>query len=131
MDVLPPPHEILEKKCQGQSLSESENAAFLRHLQTGRELLVNIPRLEEIAEAIAYQEKQFDVGGPPSVTVKGKDIPLIAKILKVALDYDNQLTVGKSQKQAINELYRHAYRYDPEILAALKVEVLSAEEGLL
>jgi response regulator RpfG family c-di-GMP phosphodiesterase len=125
------PGEILKKKCQGQSLSVRENEVFTKHPKVGKDLLANIPRLGEIAEAIAYQEKRFDGGGLPKDFKKGKGIPLIARILKAALDYDEMLTAGKSDKQAIKEMRRHWFWYDPDVLAALEAETLNAKEGFV
>lgn len=114
------PGEILSKKYQGQSLSESEKKMFSKHLQIGRDLLKHIPRLEDIAEAIAYQEKRFDGGGLPKDSKKEKDIPIIARILKVVHDFDELVMAGKSNVQALEEMHLRGFWYDPEVLAALK-----------
>jgi response regulator RpfG family c-di-GMP phosphodiesterase len=117
------PSEILEKKYRGHPLTKDENEILAKHLQTGRELLANIPRLEEIGEAIAYQDKNYDGSGFPAIDKKGGDIPFIARILKVALDFDNYLIIGKSEPEAIDEMQKNRHRYDPEILSALHAEV--------
>ncbi|MFQ5770796.1 MAG: HD domain-containing phosphohydrolase [bacterium] len=125
------PVEILRKKWQGQTLNKNENEMFLKHLKAGRDLLANIPRLEEIAEAIFYQEKQFNGAGPPEDKLKGDKIPLIARILKVVLDYDTLVMSGKSSFQAVEEMYLQSYCYDPDILTALKADILKTEEGFV
>lgn len=125
------PPDILKKKYQGESLSASENSLFTKRLQIGRELLTNIPRLQEVAEGVAYQEKKFDGEGLPRDSIKGKDIPLIARILIVVHHYDDLVMSGKSQMGAVEEMHRHRTWYDPDILAALKAEIMQAKEGFV
>jgi len=124
------PGEILEKKYNGEFLSIDEEKLFLEHPQIGRNLLSNIPRLEGIAEAIAYQEKQFDGGGVPVDDKKKTDIPLIARILKVVLDFDAMVTSGKSEIQALSEMRKRSGWYDPVILEAQAAEVCSIRKGV-
>jgi len=93
------PNEILEKKFSGQSLTQQENEVFSSHYQTGKNLLINIPRLEGIAQSIAYQAKQYDGGGMPNDGIKGEQIPISARILKVAIDLMNTY---KQEKQALS-----------------------------
>ncbi|MFQ5771117.1 MAG: HD domain-containing phosphohydrolase, partial [bacterium] len=128
--ALPP--EILHKINKGQMLSAQENVIFLNHPKIGRDLLINIPRLQSIAEAIAYQEKQFDGGGPPiNEITKGKAIPLIARILKVVNDYDAAVAAGQTPLQAFKKMRSHSSWYDPDVLAALVAENLKMEDGLI
>ncbi len=125
------PGDIISKHLTGQSLSQSENEMFARRLQIGRDLLVHIPRLEEVAESIAYQEKKFDGSGLPKDSKKGRDIPLIARLLLAVHHYDDLLTLNKSQKQAVEEMYRKQAWYDPDILAALKAEIMQVKDGFV
>lgn len=121
------PKEILKKRYAGTQLNESEAFNFTKHPDAGKTLIGNIPRLEEIAEAIAYQEKHYNGGGFPSDDVFGDQIPLIARILKVANDYELHKSLGKSHAAALGELTVKTEHYDPNIIAALK-EVFSGEE---
>lgn len=121
--------EILRRKFQGEPLSEADKEVFFGHMKVGKDLLANIPRFDEIAEAIAYQEKRYDGGGSPNIPVKGKEIPFLARILKVVLDYDSLLATGMTQEKAIEEMRHHLAWYDPKVLAALNAEALRAEKG--
>ncbi|MFQ5706185.1 MAG: HD domain-containing phosphohydrolase [bacterium] len=125
------PGDILRKKYQGQALSVSEREMFLSHVQVGDELIANIPRLEKIAEAISYQEKRFDGGGPPKDFKKGREIPLISRILKVVLDFDTLVAAGRNATEALDELQTQSEWYDPDVLAALSAEVLSVKQGFV
>jgi response regulator RpfG family c-di-GMP phosphodiesterase len=90
------PEEALMKLYRGQPLTEEESQLFNMHPFIASDLLVNIPRMQEIAEIIAYQEKHFDGSGIPHDARSGKEIPLGARILKVALDFDTLETGGMS-----------------------------------
>jgi response regulator RpfG family c-di-GMP phosphodiesterase len=114
------PEETLAKVYRGQDLSRAESAAFQEHPQLGSELLANIPRLEQVAEIIAYQEKLFDGRGHPPDGRRGDRIPLGSRILKVALDFDVMVSTGNSDEIALAMMNDRKDWYDPAVLAALK-----------
>jgi CheY-like chemotaxis protein len=91
------PAEILEKNNKRISLTPKEEELFLSHPQVGKSLLINIPRLEEIAEAIAYQEKSYKKFNNTEEDNKSKNIEVIAKLLKHAVDLDK---IRESEKSA-------------------------------
>ena len=55
--------ETLKKIYQGQKLMEEEERLFKAHPAIASDLIAKIPRMEKIAEIIAYQEKRFDGSG--------------------------------------------------------------------
>ncbi|NLW48454.1 MAG: response regulator [Firmicutes bacterium] len=116
------PSGILEKKYHGQALDPKEEEMYLEHPGAGRDLIKNIPRLERVAEGIAYQEKHYDGGGIPGDQNQGPEIPVLGRILKAILDYDLLLMGGNTEIQALNLMKEHNRRYDPEILKALEEE---------
>jgi response regulator RpfG family c-di-GMP phosphodiesterase len=120
------PPDTLEKMYHGQALTAEEHRMLESHPAVGRDLVANIPRLEPIAEIIAYQQRCFDGTGIPSDAPAGKEIPLGARILKVALDYDALTWSGLGDVDAIARLREGSHRYDPEVLVAL--EILSGFE---
>lgn len=119
------PEETLQKVYSGSELAPDELRMLQEHPQVAHNLLAHIPRLEPIAEAIAYQEKRFDGGGNPHDSLAGRDIPIAARILKVALDFDKLLQAKISHLDALKEIERRQDWYDPEIVAALKTTVCS------
>ncbi|HIE13420.1 MAG TPA: response regulator [Desulfotomaculum sp.] len=125
------PPNILEKRAKGEPLTEKEERVFLSCPQVGRDLLSNIPRLEGVAEAIAYQLKQYDGGGFPEDDRKGKAIPFIARVLKVVLDYDALVQAGKTVAEAVAIMRAREAWYDPAVLGALEAESLAVGEGLI
>ena len=125
------PAQILKKKYSGAVLTPRENEMFLAHPQTGRKLLANIPRLEQAAEAIGYQMKQYDGGGVPVDSKRGTEIPVAARVLKVACDYDLLTAAGKTTLEAVNVMRDNHVWYDPDVFAALDAEILSVKKGFI
>ncbi|MDD2619938.1 MAG: response regulator [Syntrophomonadaceae bacterium] len=125
------PVEILKKVEARQELSPNEENIFVKHPQIAQKLLHNIPRLEGIAEGIAYQFKQFDGGGLPANDKKGKLIPLISRILKLTHDFEQLLKSGLNANQAIDRMRINYDCYDPDVFAALEAEMMNIKEGFL
>lgn len=114
------PDEILEKVYKGAYLTEKEQHVFQSHPQTGAGLIANIPRLEDVAMIITYQEKRFDGTGAPHDSKCRKDIPLGSRILKLALDYDALITSGITHAEALTVITERKAWYDPEVLDSLE-----------
>ncbi len=121
MVLLPP--ETLEKILRGKELTGEERQVFDMHPFVAADLLHGIPRLEGVAQMVAYQEQHFDGSGTSQETKAGEDIPLGARILKAALDYDLHVSRNIPPPRAYQVMCQHQGHYDPAVLAALK-EVL-------
>jgi len=115
------PEETLKKIYNKEELTGEEVQLFQMHPFIASDLIKNIPRMEDVAEIIAYQEKLFDGSGIPPDHPGGDDIPLGARILKVALDYDSLQISGKPPKEAYSELTSRNGIYDPKVLNALEM----------
>jgi response regulator RpfG family c-di-GMP phosphodiesterase len=111
--------QTLRKVRLGAKLDSDEAAAFSRHPRVGHDLIVHIPRLGEVARAIAYQQKNFDGSGSPCDALKGAEIPLAARILKVAIDYDVLQLRNLSPADILERLEARRGHYDPAVLKAL------------
>jgi len=112
--------EVLDKCARGEALSVEESKHYQQHPAVGAKLLAKIPRIEEIARSVEYQEQCFDGSGVPGDGTSGKDIPLAARLLKPILDYDRFESTGVSSGDAIMCLKRQAHCYDPAVLEALE-----------
>ena len=110
------PEGALNRLYHGKNLIGEEARLFDMHPMIASDLLSNIPRMEKIAEIIRYQEKHFDGTGSPKDTRKGKEIPLGARILKVALDFDLMEVKGVFKHKAIRKLKSRSGWYDPFVL---------------
>ena len=121
------PEQIAGKISSGESLTEKETRLFEMYPSIASDLISNIPRMKKISEMIAYQEKHFDGSGFPRDTLKEKQIPLGARILKVALDFDSLEAAGYSKADAISQLVKRSGWYDPDVLTALVVVMRSKQ----
>jgi hypothetical protein len=92
---------------------------FEAHPNVGRDLIASIPRLQVVAEIIAYQEKLFDGSGIPKDGRVGNGIPLGARILRVALDFDTLVSLGRTSAEAYTIMQTRRGWYDPSVLGAL------------
>ena len=117
--------ETLKKAYANKPLKPSEQQAFDNHPVVGKALIANVPRLEEVAEIIGHQASRFD-GGDSTDPVAGEAIPIEARILKLALDFDSVRSTTKSLPEALAELQKRKSWYDPVVLSALK-RVVAAE----
>jgi response regulator RpfG family c-di-GMP phosphodiesterase len=120
------PPEIMDKVHAGKGLSAAEAQLFEKHPMIGHDLIARIPRLEKVAEIVAYQEKWYNGLGVPDDEVAGEQIPLGARILKLVLDFDGLESRGVQKPHALKQLAAHANRYDPKVLAAF-TELVGAE----
>jgi response regulator RpfG family c-di-GMP phosphodiesterase len=123
------PSETVERACRGETPTADEAAMLETHPQCGRDLLAKIPRLEEVAHNVSYQAKRFDGSGPPYEGIRGRQIPLGGRVLKIALDYDAVIQSGMTPEEAFSDLNGRKGWYDPEILTTLQQAVLNVRSG--
>ncbi|MFQ5700048.1 MAG: HD domain-containing phosphohydrolase [Myxococcota bacterium] len=114
------PAQIIEKLGGGASLSATEQKMIRAHPEIGAGLIRGIPRLEEVAEMIAFQGLRFDGRGSERDAPEGDAIPLGARLLRVALDLDQLESRGRRLCDALDELEGRKGIYDPAILATLR-----------
>jgi response regulator RpfG family c-di-GMP phosphodiesterase len=103
------PDDTLEKVFKNEELSAQDSAIFHKHYDFGKELILKIPRLEEVAVIVACQENNYS-----------KTIPMGARILKVALDFDSFTSSGLDSTTAFAKIRKNTQNYDPEVVEALK-----------
>ena len=119
------PDSILNKPSR---LSEEEFALIKRHPVVGAEILKDIHMIKDVSDGALCHHERFDGKGYPS-GLKGKEIPLCARIIGIADTYDamtsNRIYRAKlSDKKVIEEFERcSGTQFDPE-LAELFVSML-------
>lgn len=104
-------------------LSKREMSVFKNHCNAGAFMLENIPACQEILPFIRFHHERFDGKGYPK-RLKGVNIPLGARIIAVANDYDRYINPctqnwAKTKSDAIRELNNQSgTAFDSEIVRA-------------
>lgn len=112
------------------TLSSDEEEQIHRHVSLGVDLILDIPRLSEVAATVSAHHERYDGSGYPAHAA-GDDIPLLGRILAVADAYsamtlDRPYRHSMTRAEAKEELLRSAgTQFDPELVAAF-VEMLDA-----
>lgn len=112
------PAQVLLKARAGLALSPAEKDAVQRLPEITRNLLMNIPRMEEVARITYYQQKHFDGSGFPPDHVSGEAIPLGSRLIEVLLDLAELESKGVSRIVALEQLRNRNGWYDPKVLDA-------------
>jgi response regulator RpfG family c-di-GMP phosphodiesterase len=117
------PRDILKRWQKGELLEEPEIKMIRSIPYMGKLLIKNIPRLENIAEAVGYQDCTYS--GQRTIDSPTADqIPLMARILKLIVDYDRLIEKTGDPSVAFQTLLVHESEYDPDILATFRLKVL-------
>jgi response regulator RpfG family c-di-GMP phosphodiesterase len=112
------PPEIIIKEKSGQPLSEVEKEMLSRVPEIGHALLAHIPRLENVAKIVLYQDRRFEASGSLGDSISGSRIPLGARMLKVLVDLSQLESAGFSRGKAMEVLRKREGWYDPAVLDA-------------
>lgn len=114
------PDNILNKPTK---LTAEEFEVVKKHPEAGYKIIKNITDSDFVCEAVLSHHEKFDGTGYPQ-GLKGKQIPLFARIISVADAFDAMTTdrvyhKGISVEEAIEELVRcSGTHFDPEIVQA-------------
>jgi response regulator RpfG family c-di-GMP phosphodiesterase len=122
------PRHILIKWQTGSILDEPEREMVKTIPRMGKQLIKNIPRLENIAEAVGYQDCTY-VGRMTADAPTGEAIPIIARVLKIIVDFDRYKDNGYTTSGAYQTMLKHPSDYDPRILDIFGAKILKAEKG--
>jgi diguanylate cyclase (GGDEF)-like protein/putative nucleotidyltransferase with HDIG domain len=129
------PDSILSKRGP---LTDEEWEAIKKHPELAIDILKYVVGLRDCIDAVLYHHERWDGQGYPK-GLKGKDIPLDARIMAIADAYDAMKSEryykkrGLTEEEALEELHQCAgTQFDPE-LAEIFVNLRrkSAESALL
>jgi len=112
--------EVIRAAYVGHNLSSEDQARFEAHPRAARDLLVSIPRLDPIAWMISQQltnQAANRIPDPPASSAD--DVLLGAKMLKVAVAFDNLKMRGLSDEEAIAGLRSRRNEFEREMVEAL------------
>lgn len=113
------PGGLVTRVLENQPLTESQQKRFQEHPALAAKLLSGIPRMAGVADIVLCQDKHCDGTGLPEDGRTGDDIPLGARILKVAVDFDAFISNRVSKAEALVFLQQRRGWYDMKVLGAL------------
>ncbi|WP_238442584.1 diguanylate cyclase [Desulforamulus reducens] len=117
-----------------ENLTEQDWETMKQHSYWGSEIIRPIKSLEKVRPYILHHHENFDGTGYP-MGIKGNDIPLGAKIIRIVDSYDAMTTdrpykKGMSYIDACSEIMNLAGKqYDPELSKLFVLLVESDPEG--
>lgn len=114
-DVVIPADTLAKMRSNG-SLTLEEKRLVAEAPSSVCRILSNIPRLENVGKIILYQNKHFDGSGYPKVEMKGEEIPIESRILKLLVDLARLESPSHSKVQVLKMMRNRAGWYDPEVL---------------
>ena len=132
----------LEQSIRGKStdsMSPLERKRYQQHAILGESALLSFDPLRDAAQIVRSHHERFDGKGFPC-KLSGSDIPLGARIVAVANDYDNILLPNNFLGKNLNDMQAHEFiiqesgkRYDPQVVSAFdtvidKVRLLLAKD---
>ena len=118
------PDSILEKPG---ALTPKEWEEMKQHCEIGFRIAISAPELSPIANSILSHHERWDGSGYPQ-GLKGKQIPLLARIIAVLDAYDT-MTQGRIYKKEISE--QEAGRNSPLCGTQFDPEVVTAFQKLM
>ncbi|HZU83405.1 MAG TPA: HD domain-containing phosphohydrolase, partial [Polyangiaceae bacterium] len=110
------PAAMVEKLQDGGPLNAEEQQALDRLPALAEQFIATIPRLDQVRAALKYQTVPFDGSGAPASAPKGKDLPVGARILAIACEFDRLEAAGVAPQLALDTMRGRRGRYDPDLL---------------
>lgn len=109
------PARLVHRHLNGDELDSPEQAMIDRLPTINEGLLAGIPRFEGVRAILRYHTLRFDGVGSPREPKK-HDLPLGARILRIASDFDLLQCRGREPHEALAELRARGGVYDAELL---------------
>ncbi len=113
------PAVVAEKLSKGESLNEEESRLATEVPEIAARIIREVPRLEGVRDMILCQRLAFTPPPGAGQDRRGEHIPLGARLLGLALDFDELVSQGFSAVEAVRRLKARAGWYDPVVLARL------------
>jgi response regulator RpfG family c-di-GMP phosphodiesterase len=109
------PAEVAERVQRGSRLTSAEQELVARLPRLAEQLIASIPRLDAVRGILLHQDVPFEGGAST-----GAAVPVGARLLKVAQDFDALEARGMPAALALDALERRSGLYDPAVLAAMR-----------
>jgi len=109
------PEGVIKKLNASRPLSDDEKEMVEKVPAIGKDLIINIPRLKNVAQNVYYQDKNYDGSGFPEGGLKEGKIPVGARLLRILKDLAEFTDGNLPGLEDIAQLDRWPERYDPEL----------------
>jgi putative two-component system response regulator len=113
------PDSLIEKEAVGEALTPEEEKLFQSIPRIGHKLLSAVPLLQEVADIVLWQDKNFDGKGYPARRLARDKIPIESRIVRVARDFRWREAQGFGANEVLQRLEGRSGVYDPKIINAL------------
>ncbi len=123
------PDALQQKVINGDVLSDQERELVAAHPQVAASLVGKIAKLESVAEAIRWQQAEFNQSIAPEAPT-GTDIPIGARVIKVLNDYLCFYAQVKDMGAARAMLLGNEDAYDADVLAAVETLLEDDAKGV-
>lgn len=123
------PSDLLDKVYSNVVLNDDEKRLFSTHPVIARNLIANIPRLENVAKMIEGQQRSYHTYENTEMEGEYECVNIGAQLLKIAIDFEQLVHGGYSLKSAISTLKERQSVYNPKFLEQLaKIRIEPIEE---
>ena len=126
------PESILKKNGK---LTDEEYAMMKTHVEKSVEMIRFLPNMDYVIPAVVSHHERYDGKGYPN-GIKGKDIPVLGRILAVCDSFDAMISrraykEALSVEYAVGELERgKGTQFDPEAAQAF-IEMVEEDPGFV
>jgi response regulator RpfG family c-di-GMP phosphodiesterase len=121
------PADVLDKRQRCQPLTREETEMLDRLPLLVDKALQKIPRFEGVAAILRNEAQRYDGAGAPG-RPQGEAIPLGARALILALDYEDLERDGLPPAEALAKMRQREGRYDPTLLTTLAAVIGALEQ---
>ena len=123
------PGDTLERVYAGQELAPEEQKMIASHPDIGGRLIVNIPRLKEVAHMISRQQEPFSWDRSGQAPHQRDEVAVGGHVLKVAIEFDKLFSRGMAPKDVVARFRQEPEVYDSDIVEALTNLKVSPDEN--
>jgi len=115
------PSTTRDRLASGEELNDEDERVLASHPLIARDLLAEVRRLDAVREMVCRQREPYSVPNLPLGNRTPLDrLTLGGQLLRVAADFDELLSAGKTGEEAVGCLEASAGEYSEEVLAALR-----------
>ena len=113
------PAASVDRILSGQKLGADEAARAAKAPEISAKLIASIPRMEEVQNILLMHGTHWNGAHAPVPGMREERIPLGARVLRAAIDFDTLVLRGASVEQALDTLKQATGVYDPAVIEAL------------